>query len=117
MLTLDQLLARFRGRVITARAWPDLGSRRALSSLAAQSDRLARHAGKVAGSVPKVLSETDRKTSFMLHCIDQRPLKVTGIAEPLEVGTRTLLTEIDIPSPDSGLQPGSYLDRRAPLSA
>jgi hypothetical protein len=33
---------------------------------------------------------------------------VTRIAEALEAGTRTLLTEIDIPNPDGALQPGSY---------
>jgi RND family efflux transporter MFP subunit len=36
------------------------------------------------------------------------PGKVTRIAEALEAGTRTLLTEIDIPNPDGVLQPGSY---------
>jgi RND family efflux transporter MFP subunit len=36
------------------------------------------------------------------------PGKVTRIAEALEAGTRTLLTEIDIPNPDGALQPGSY---------
>jgi RND family efflux transporter MFP subunit len=34
--------------------------------------------------------------------------KVTRIAEALQTGTRTLLTEIDIPNPDGALQPGSY---------
>jgi RND family efflux transporter MFP subunit len=34
--------------------------------------------------------------------------KVTRIAEALEAGTRTLLTEIDIPNPDGALQPGTY---------
>ncbi len=34
--------------------------------------------------------------------------KVTRIAEALQTGTRTLLTEIDIPNPDGSLQPGSY---------
>jgi RND family efflux transporter MFP subunit len=36
------------------------------------------------------------------------PGKVTRIAEALEAGTRTLLTEIDIPNPDGALAPGSY---------
>jgi RND family efflux transporter MFP subunit len=36
------------------------------------------------------------------------PGTVTRIAEALEAGTRTLLTEIDIPNPDGALQPGSY---------
>jgi RND family efflux transporter MFP subunit len=36
------------------------------------------------------------------------PGNVTRIAEALEAGTRTLLTEIDIPNPDGTLQPGSY---------
>jgi RND family efflux transporter MFP subunit len=36
------------------------------------------------------------------------PGKVTRIAEALESGTRTLLTEIDIPNPDGALQPGTY---------
>jgi multidrug efflux pump subunit AcrA (membrane-fusion protein) len=34
--------------------------------------------------------------------------KVTRIAEALQAGTRTLLTEIDIPNPDGALQPGTY---------
>jgi RND family efflux transporter MFP subunit len=34
--------------------------------------------------------------------------KVTRIAEALQTGTRTLLTEIDIPNPDGSLQPGIY---------
>jgi RND family efflux transporter MFP subunit len=34
--------------------------------------------------------------------------KVTRIAEALQTGTRTLLTEIDISNPDGALQPGSY---------
>jgi RND family efflux transporter MFP subunit len=34
--------------------------------------------------------------------------RVTRIAEALESGTRTLLTEIDIPNPDGALQPGTY---------
>ena len=34
--------------------------------------------------------------------------KVTRIAEALQTGTRTLLTEIDIPNPDGALQPGTY---------
>ena len=33
---------------------------------------------------------------------------VTRIADALQPGTRTLLTEIDIPNPDSALSPGSY---------
>jgi RND family efflux transporter MFP subunit len=36
------------------------------------------------------------------------PGKVTRIAEALQTGTRTLLTEIDIPNPDGALQPGTY---------
>ena len=34
--------------------------------------------------------------------------KVTRIADALQPGTRTLLTEIDIPNPDGALQPGVY---------
>jgi RND family efflux transporter MFP subunit len=34
--------------------------------------------------------------------------KVTRIAEALQTGTRTLLTEIDISNPDGELQPGTY---------
>ncbi len=36
------------------------------------------------------------------------PGNVTRIAEALQTGTRTLLTEIDIPNPDGTLQPGIY---------
>jgi RND family efflux transporter MFP subunit len=36
------------------------------------------------------------------------PGKVTRIADALQPGTRTLLTEIDIPNPDSVLTPGIY---------
>ena len=36
------------------------------------------------------------------------PGKVTRIAEALQTCTRTLLTEIDIPNPDAGVQPGTY---------
>jgi RND family efflux transporter MFP subunit len=36
------------------------------------------------------------------------PGKVTRIADALEPGTRTLLTEIDIPNPDGVLKPGTY---------
>jgi RND family efflux transporter MFP subunit len=36
------------------------------------------------------------------------PGKVTRIAEALQTGTRTLLTEIDIANPDGALQPGIY---------
>lgn len=36
------------------------------------------------------------------------PGKVTRIADALQSGTRTLLTEIDIPNPDDALQPGVY---------
>jgi hypothetical protein len=36
------------------------------------------------------------------------PGKVTRIADALQPGTRTLLTEIDIPNPDSALSPGIY---------
>src|SRR6202790_1765308 len=34
--------------------------------------------------------------------------KVTRIADALQPGTRTLLTEIDIPNPDGALTPGTY---------
>ena len=34
--------------------------------------------------------------------------KVTRIADALQPGTRTLLTEVDIPNPDRALQPGVY---------
>ena len=34
--------------------------------------------------------------------------KVTRIADALQSGTRTLLTEIDIPNPDDALAPGVY---------
>jgi RND family efflux transporter MFP subunit len=36
------------------------------------------------------------------------PGKVTRIADALQPGTRTLLTEIDIPNPDGALSPGVY---------
>ena len=36
------------------------------------------------------------------------PGKVTRIADALQAGTRTLLTEIDIPNPDGALPPGIY---------
>jgi RND family efflux transporter MFP subunit len=36
------------------------------------------------------------------------PGKVTRIADALDPGTRTLLTEIDIPNPDGALKPGIY---------
>jgi RND family efflux transporter MFP subunit len=36
------------------------------------------------------------------------PGKVTRIADALQPGSRTLLTEIDIPNPDGALTPGSY---------
>jgi RND family efflux transporter MFP subunit len=36
------------------------------------------------------------------------PGKVTRIADALQSGTRTLLTEIDIPNPDGALAPGIY---------
>jgi RND family efflux transporter MFP subunit len=36
------------------------------------------------------------------------PSKVTRIADALQSGTRTLLTEIDIPNPDGALPPGVY---------
>jgi RND family efflux transporter MFP subunit len=36
------------------------------------------------------------------------PGKVTRTADALQPGTRTLLTEIDIPNPDGALQPGTY---------
>ena len=48
------------------------------------------------------------------------PGKVTRIADALQSGTRTLLTEIDLPNPDSALQSGVYcmvelkIPRRAP---
>jgi RND family efflux transporter MFP subunit len=34
--------------------------------------------------------------------------KVTRIADALQPGTRTLLTEVDIPNPEGALQPGVY---------
>ena len=37
------------------------------------------------------------------------PGTVTRIAEALQPGTRTLLTEIDIPNPDGALTPGTYV--------
>lgn len=37
------------------------------------------------------------------------PGKVTRIADALDPGTRTLLTEIDIDNPDGTLQPGTYV--------
>jgi RND family efflux transporter MFP subunit len=36
------------------------------------------------------------------------PGKVTRIADALDPGTRTLLTEVDIPNPDGALKPGTY---------
>jgi RND family efflux transporter MFP subunit len=36
------------------------------------------------------------------------PGKVTRIADALQPGTRTLLTEIDVPNPDGALSPGVY---------
>jgi RND family efflux transporter MFP subunit len=36
------------------------------------------------------------------------PGKVTRIADALQPGTRTLLTEVDIPNPDGALSPGIY---------
>jgi RND family efflux transporter MFP subunit len=36
------------------------------------------------------------------------PGKVTRIADALQPGTRTLLTEVDIPNPDGALSPGMY---------
>jgi RND family efflux transporter MFP subunit len=44
------------------------------------------------------------------------PGKVTRIADALQPGTRTLLTEIDIPNPDGALTPGIYctIDLRIP---
>jgi multidrug efflux pump subunit AcrA (membrane-fusion protein) len=36
------------------------------------------------------------------------PGKVTWISDALQSGTRTLLTEIDIPNPDGTLPPGAY---------
>ena len=45
------------------------------------------------------------------------PGKVTRIADALQPGTRTLLTEIDIPNPDGALTPGNLLHGRAPHSA
>jgi RND family efflux transporter MFP subunit len=38
------------------------------------------------------------------------PGKVTRIADALQPGTRTLLTEIDIPNPKGALQPGTYCE-------
>ncbi len=45
--------------------------------------------------------------------------KVTRIADALQPGTRTLLTEIDIPNPDGALQPGVYctVELRIPRQA
>jgi hypothetical protein len=40
------------------------------------------------------------------------PGKVTRIADALQSGTRTLLTEIDIPNSDDALQPRGLLHRR-----
>ena len=37
------------------------------------------------------------------------PGKVTRIADALQSGTRTLLTEIDMPNPDDALPPGVYV--------
>jgi multidrug efflux pump subunit AcrA (membrane-fusion protein) len=34
--------------------------------------------------------------------------KVTRIADALQPGTRTLLTEVDVPNPNGALQPGVY---------
>jgi multidrug efflux pump subunit AcrA (membrane-fusion protein) len=39
------------------------------------------------------------------------PGKVTRIADALQPGTRTLLTEVDIPNPDGALSPGMYCTR------
>jgi RND family efflux transporter MFP subunit len=39
---------------------------------------------------------------------ETRPGKVTRIADALQPGTRTLLTEVDIPNPGGALQPGTY---------
>ncbi len=36
------------------------------------------------------------------------PGKVARIADALQPGTRTLLTEIDVPNPDRALSPGMY---------
>jgi len=46
----------------------------------------------------------------------QFPGKVTRFADALQSGTRTLLTEIDIPNPDGALPPGIYcsVDLRIP---
>src|SRR5205807_3853779 len=45
--------------------------------------------------------------------------KVTRIANALQPGTRTLLTEVDIPNPDGALQPGIYctVELRIPRQA
>ena len=40
------------------------------------------------------------------------PGKVTRIATALQPGSRTLLTEVDIPNPDGALSPGDLLHRR-----
>jgi RND family efflux transporter MFP subunit len=45
------------------------------------------------------------------------PGKVTRTAEALEPGTRTLLTEIDVPNPDGALKRGDLLHGRAARSA
>ena len=43
------------------------------------------------------------------RCPDRTfPGKVTRIADALQPGTRTLLTEIDVPNPDGALTPGIY---------
>ena len=45
------------------------------------------------------------------------PGKVTRLADALQPGTRTLLTEVDIPNADGVLSAGLYCTRRAPYSA
>jgi multidrug efflux pump subunit AcrA (membrane-fusion protein) len=45
------------------------------------------------------------------------PGEVTRIANALQPGSRTLLTEIDIPNPDGTSQPRDLLHHRAPHSA
>ena len=44
---------------------------------------------------------------------------MTRIAEALQPGTRTLLTEIDVPNPDHALSPGMYcqLELKIPRTA
>jgi hypothetical protein len=68
---------------------------------------------KKAGSVltmasPLVLYGLRLSASVILALNREFPGKVTRIADALQSGTRTLLTEIDIPNPDGALPPGIY---------